>query len=126
MILVVWWLPGSRSGSSMSTLVYSRRAAFSVSQVSQFCFEKISLMVISLRIAYFVNVRTPLINFIIKFSVRWKRQQIRYGGERWSHHSRRHRVGVDVQTNKFPKTVMSKADLKWIFTIFVAAGYWCL
>ena len=111
MRLVVWRLPGSRSGSSMSTLVYSRLVAFSVSQVSQFCFGKISLLIISLGIANFMIVRTPFINFIIKFSVLWRRQQIRYGAERWSLPSRRPRIGLVVQPNKFPKTVRSKADL---------------
>ena len=51
-----------------------------------------------------MNERTPLINFIIKFRVLWKRQQIRYGAERWSHHSRRPRIVLVVQPNKFPKT----------------------
>ena len=69
MRLVVWMIPGSLSGSSMSTLVYSRLAAFSVSQVSQFCFGKISLIIISLGIAYFQNVGTFLTIFIIKISV---------------------------------------------------------
>ena len=85
---------------------------------SVFCFArksilffKISLMIISLRIAYFMNVRTPLINFIIKFSVPWKRQQIRDGTERWSDHIRRSRIGLVVQPNKVPKTVRNKADL---------------
>ena len=63
MKLVVWRLPGSRSGSSMSTLVYSRLAAFFVSQVTQFCFGKISLMIISLGIAYTLYL-VSLVNFI--------------------------------------------------------------
>ena len=49
-----------------------------------------------------MNVSTPLINFIVKFSVPWKRQQIRYGATRWSHHSRRPKIGLVVQPNKFP------------------------
>ena len=61
--LVVWRLPGSRSGSSMSTLVYSRLAAFSLSQVSQFCFGKKSLRTISLGIAYILYIVTR-VNFI--------------------------------------------------------------
>ena len=62
MRLVVWRLPGSRSGTSMSTLVYSRLAAFSVSQVSQFCFEKVSLMIISFGIAYMLYI-VSMVNF---------------------------------------------------------------
>ena len=54
---------GSRLGSSMSTLVYSRLAAFSASQVSQFCFGKKSLIIISLGIAYKLY-RVSMVNFI--------------------------------------------------------------
>ena len=61
--LVSWRLPGSLSGYSMSTLVYSRLAAFSVSQVSQFCFGKISLMIISLGINYMLYI-VSVLNFI--------------------------------------------------------------
>ena len=63
MRLMVWSLPGSRSGSSMSTLVYSRLAAFSVSQeVSEISFGKISLMIISLGIAYMLYI-VCIVNF---------------------------------------------------------------
>ena len=57
--LMVWRLHGSRSGYSMSSLVYSRLVAFSVSQEGQFSFGKISLMIISLSIAYFYECTYP-------------------------------------------------------------------
>ena len=63
MRLVVWRLPGSRSGSSMSTLVYSRLAAFSDSQVIQFCFGKTSLKIISLGITFMLYI-VSMVNFI--------------------------------------------------------------
>ena len=64
MRLVVWRLPGSRLGSPMSTLEYSRLSAFSVSQVSQFCFRKISFMIISLGIAYMLYIVSMVPNDI--------------------------------------------------------------
>ena len=59
------------------------------------------------------------------FSVPWKRQQIRYAAE-LLRHSRRRRIGLVVQPNKFSGTIRSKTDLLWRISIFVAAGFWSL